>query len=357
MKIVVKTILFLCAVALSTSCKQTGTTGENQKRIVHVAQATIENQDSQKEFSFIARPFRSSELSFRVGGPIDRFEVYAGNYYKRGDIIAEIDPRDFHIRKERAGAIYNQAKAEFERVKVLHEKNNISASTFEKAKADYTSAKMAFETATNELNDTKLVAPFNGYVGEVYIEKYQDVKPTQPVISFVDIDRLKIEAYVTQDIAFNSQNLKELGLRFDATPDESYKAQVVEISKSTTPNNLSYLLTALLPNKDGKLLSGMSGKLFVDVPSVSSVSRNVTIPQTALCHRPTEGDYVWVVEARTGKVAKRKIVRGKLLPGGKVTVVEGLQVNEIVAVSGLRFLSDGVEVEMSRENHVTSASR
>ena len=47
---------------------------------------------------------------FRVGGPIDRFEVYAGNYYQRGDIIAEIDSRDFRIRKERAEAIYNQAK-------------------------------------------------------------------------------------------------------------------------------------------------------------------------------------------------------------------------------------------------------
>ena len=64
---------------------------------------------SEREFSFISKPFKETELSFRVGGPIDRFEVYAGNYYQRGDIIAEIDSRDFRIRKERAEAIYNQA--------------------------------------------------------------------------------------------------------------------------------------------------------------------------------------------------------------------------------------------------------
>ena len=39
---------------------------------------------------------------------------------------AEIDPRDFHIRKERAEAIYCQAKAEFERIEKLYEKNNVS---------------------------------------------------------------------------------------------------------------------------------------------------------------------------------------------------------------------------------------
>lgn len=54
-------------------------------------------------------------------------DVYAGNHYKQGSIIAEIDPRDFHIRKERAEAIYHQAKAEFERIEKLYEKNNVSA--------------------------------------------------------------------------------------------------------------------------------------------------------------------------------------------------------------------------------------
>ena len=50
------------------------------------------------------------QLSFRVGGPIDRFDVYAGNGYERGNIIAEIDPRDFRIRKERAEAVTAKAR-------------------------------------------------------------------------------------------------------------------------------------------------------------------------------------------------------------------------------------------------------
>ena len=93
-------------------------------------------------------------------------------------------------------------------------KDNLSASAYEKARADYTSAKTAFETATNELDDTRLIAPFDGYVGEVYIEKFQDVKATQPVVSFIDITQLKIEAYVTQDIALQAEKNKGSGCPF-----------------------------------------------------------------------------------------------------------------------------------------------
>ena len=211
-------MLLLGIAALFTSCAGGGDE-KKQDFIINTTKAVSVSGIANKEFSFIAQPFRTSELSFRVGGPIDRFDVYAGNHYKQGSIIAEIDPRDFRIRRERAEAVYQQAKAEFGRIQKLHDMGNISASAYEKAKADYTTAKAAFNTAAYELEDTRLIAPFNGYVGEVYIEKFQDVKATQPVISFIDIDRLKIEVYVTQDIAYAAQSLDSIQIRFDAQPE------------------------------------------------------------------------------------------------------------------------------------------
>lgn len=333
-------IVCLCLLA---ACGQ-GEKKTDEPIRIRIAEAKSLVPASEREFSFISKPFKETELSFRVGGPIDRFEVYAGNFYHRGDIIAEIDSRDFRIRKERAEAIYRQSKAEYERVQALYEKNNLSASAYEKAKADYASAKTAFDMATNELNDTHLLAPFDGYVGEVYIEKYQDVKATQPVVSFIDITQLKIETFVAQDIALQAGGIKEVGVRFDARPDTVYSARVVEISKSTTRNNLSFLMTALLPNRQGEWPAGVSGKVLLDLPSSSEVS-TVTIPQTALSHRPTEGDYVWTVDRGAGEVSKRKVTLGELLPDGKVEVKEGLQAGEMVAISKLRFLSENTLIE------------
>ncbi len=230
-------------------------TQDKQELSVSTSQVTALPQNGNKEFPFIARPFRTSELSFRVGGPIDHFDVYAGNRYEQGNIIAEIDPRDFRIRKERAEAVYRQSKAEFERIEALYRKENISASTYEKAKADYISAKTAFDTAVCELEDTRLTAPFTGYVGEVYIEKFQDVKATQPVVSLIDIHQLRIEIYVPQEIAYAAQSSDSIRICFDAIPGQTYRAKVIEVSKGTTRDlvdlELGVELAALLQDLAG----------------------------------------------------------------------------------------------------------
>lgn len=366
-----KFTFLLCLPLLLASCKGTSEPKASTTLNIKVATAQPLTENPNREFSFISKPFRTSELSFRVGGPIDRFEVYPGNYYRRGDLIAEIDPRDFRLRKERAEALHNQAKAEYDRIKVLYEKNNLSASAYEKARAEYTTARTAFETATNELNDTRLIAPFDGYVSEVYLEKFQEAKATQPVLSLIDINQLKVEAYVTQEVAFGPNKPAEVMLRFDADPSKTYPARVIEISKGTTRNNLSYLLTALLPNTEGSLLAGMSGKAFIDLtarvdakctkgdakstegdqkPATNATTAPLTIPQIALCHRPTEGAFVWVVDPSTQKVSKRPVSVGDLLPQSRVIITSGLTPGETVAVSGLRFLSDGDTIAIADQS-------
>ena len=346
MKIRLNPVLLVGIALLLVSCKGKDVKKEEGIEVNAVRVSSV-SAEGNTEFAFIAQPFRTSELSFRVSGPIDQFDVYAGSRYTRGSIIAGIDPRDFRIRRNRAEAAYLQAKAEYERVRILFEKENVAASVYEKAKAYYVSAKSSFETAVNELEDTKLAAPFNGYVGEVYLEKFQDVKASQPVISFIDIDRLKIEVYVTQDIACSIRPRDTIRLRFDTQPDRLYTANVVEVSKGTTRNNLSYLLTAILPNEENRLLSGMSGKALLQ--SAPVVSGSISVPQTALCHRPSVGDFVWVVSPETGRVTRQSVTVGELLPDGTVRIEEGLQAGEVVATSGLRFLSDGMEVSISEK--------
>ena len=65
--------------------------------------------------------------------------------------------------------------------------------------------------------------------------------------------------------------------------------------------------------------------------------------------RPTEGDYLWVVNSKTQQVTKRKVKKGDLLPNGYVSITEGLYPDETVANSGLRFLSDGMKISVENE--------
>ena len=60
---------------------------QSQDFIVRTTQAIPGFGQNTTEFPFIAQPFRTSELSFRVGGPIDRFEVYPVTLTNRGVLL------------------------------------------------------------------------------------------------------------------------------------------------------------------------------------------------------------------------------------------------------------------------------
>lgn len=338
-------VLSIC-VWLALSCGREAAPAEET---LVVTGAAVESCPAEPlhEFAFLAKPYSSVNLSFRVGGPLSGEVLLPGKFYRQGEVITTIDPRDFIIRRERAEAVYTQAQGEFKRVEALYKMNNVSASAYDKAKADWVSAKTAFETAANELNDTRLVAPFSGYLGEVFVERFQDVRPVQPVLNFVELDKLKIEAYVPQAVAAGAGALKEVALRFDLLPDKTFSARVTGITQSTLSNNISYLLTAEMENtRQSGLLAGMSGKMILEGKAgdkkAGEEPREVMIPQTALMHRPETGACVWVIEGNL--VSLRKVVPGDLITGGKIRIKEGLSEGEQVATCSLRFISQGLRV-------------
>lgn len=109
------------------------------------------------------------------------FDVQQGQFFRKGQLIAVIDERDFVIQKQRTEALYRQAEVDYARISSLYAKDNISGMNYEQAKANYERTKADYEAAVNAWEDSRLYAPFDGYVQQVHIERYQDVKPSVPV--------------------------------------------------------------------------------------------------------------------------------------------------------------------------------
>ncbi len=74
------------------------------------------------------------KLAFRVAGPIHRFTVEEGQFVRKGQVIAEIDPRDYELQLAATKAEYTQIKAEAERVIELHKRNSASTNDYDKAR-------------------------------------------------------------------------------------------------------------------------------------------------------------------------------------------------------------------------------
>lgn len=347
-----KILTSICLSLLFVACGGMDKEKTKSPVAVKVSLAEAANAGGKRDFTFISKPFKTTGLSFRVGGPVVGFEAQPGQFYAKGAVIAAIDDRDFVIRKQKAEAVFLQAEAEYKRIATLYERNNVSGSSYEKAKSDQAIARAAFETAANELEDTRLKAPFDGYVQEVNIERFQDVRPSQPVVTFIDLSKLKIEAYIPEDVAMEMRTIRDFshsGLEFvfDAVSGQPYTVSGVDISKSTTANNISFLLTAILENNDGRLLGGMTGKMSLTL-SPALLSGSVYIPQTGVCHRPGTGAYVWVLNPADNKVKSVPVEVGGLEKGNRVEILSGLSVGDCVVLTRHAFLSDNQVVTVQK---------
>lgn len=333
----------LCCIGILglTACTPT-TPSHVQVPEIRVITPETSGHDFRRNYTFISNPFRVTELSFRVGGPIRTFSIQNGQFFRKGELIAALDDRDFRIKEQRTGAIYRQAKADFQRIANLYEEDNISGMNYEKAKADHEKAKADYETAVNELNDTRLYAPFDGYVQQTYTERYQDIQPTTPIVRFIDLSRIKVEAYIPEEVALKYRTGKgpSCTITFNALPNQKYHPTDTYLTQSVTDNNISYLFTAILDNHDNTLFGGMSGTLELSYQETSiHSSQSLLIPQSAICHNETAGTFVWRIN-RQNHINKVPVKIGKVQKNDKIEILSGIAPNDKIAVTGLSALAE-----------------
>ena len=127
-----KKLLLLTIILCSlSSCKETATK-EKQPTTVRTAKAIETPKETTRSYTFISRPYRVTELSFRVGGPVKTFDVQNGQFFRKGELIASIDDRDYIIRQKRTATTLAQAESEYRRISALYERDNISAASFKR---------------------------------------------------------------------------------------------------------------------------------------------------------------------------------------------------------------------------------
>ena len=108
------------------------------------------------------------KLAFRVAGPIRKIYVNEGQYVKKGQLLAELDPRDYQIQFNATQAEYTQVKGEADRIIELYRRGSVSVNEYDKAVAARKRVTALYNAHRNALNDTRLKAPFDGYVQNKY---------------------------------------------------------------------------------------------------------------------------------------------------------------------------------------------
>ncbi len=293
------------------------------------------------------RAARRSELSFKVSGPLEKLPVVEGQLVEKGDLVAQILPRDFQTAINEAKARRLEAEQQYNRYKELYSKRQVSKADFDRYRALRDVARAQLEDAQNALKDTTLVAPFDGVIAKRYVENFQKVTEKEPIVYLQLIDKLEILINVPELMMaqFRQGGDIEVTAEFDSVPGNLYSLKVKEFSTDADPATQTYQVVLVMDQpEEANILPGMTAKVTAMSKEGTSGDNNILVPAIAVLNDADGKNYLWVFNRDSKAVTKTAIELGNLAGSENALVIGGLQGGEEIVISGVTKLRDGMEV-------------
>ena len=341
MKSFINRALLLSILTILWGC--TGNNEEQNEIIRKVKIEPVQQADSLavKYYPGIMKGAGEVNLAFRVAGPIKKILVKEGDYVKQGQLVAQMDTRDYEIQLQVAQAQHDQVEAEAGRVIELYNRKSVNENDYDKAVSGLKMVEAQLKNAKDQLNDTKLHAPVSGYIQKVNFLENEMTDAGMPVVSMIDVDYYLVEVeipvslYVERDAIISFTGVQP------SVSDKTFDLQLLSYSKKANNNQLYRMQLRLNPDNRLKLAPGMDVQVRIVLGTNGSMQ--TCVPLTALFNEKGK-TFVWVYQSGQN-VEKREVVTGKLTGDGRIRISDGLKPEEQIVVAGVNNLSDNERVE------------
>lgn len=344
------TALFTGLLLLNSSCNSKRT---EERGITHVRLFPVRNvgATSVQEFPGRVKAAEEVHMAFKVGGTLMNILVEEGDGVSKGQLVAEIDPRDYRVQLDAAEAEYMKVKSEAERVMALYADSVGTADAYDKARYGLRQITAKYENAQNQLADTKIYAPFDGYVQKRLFDSPTVVATGMPVVTLVSGGRQEIEINIPASTYINQHKMVSFRASFDFIPDQEIPLRLISIAPKANANQLYTMRLSLPQDVSPQPSPGMN--TMVKIESSDAAGRRVQIPSSALFKKEGKS-CVWVYDEKSGTVRLRTVTVEQLHTSGTTTVTRGLTEGELVVAIGVHKLTDGQKVEPMAEESETN---
>jgi RND family efflux transporter MFP subunit len=337
-----------------------------QVSVAKVLERRVKDWD---EFAGRLQAVETVEIRPRVSGYIDRVAFTEGSQVKRGDLLFVIDPRPYQADTDRAAADLKRyktsldlAQIELTRVQRLKDSGAVSQeelderkSTVAQAEANSAGAVAALESATLNLNFTRVTSPITGRVSRAEVTRGNLVTGGSNggtlLTSVVSMDPMYLyfegdeQAYLRYgQMARNGERPSSRDaanpVRVGLANEEGFPhtGQVDFVDNQLNPQTGTIRARAVLDNKDGMYTPGM----FARVQLLGSSEYAAILIDDRAVNTDQNQKYVFLLGANN-QVEYRRIKLGRVIDGLRI-VREGLKAGDIIIVNGAQRVHPGITV-------------
>lgn len=320
-------------------------------RKVKVAYPIADSPVANREFSGTIQEAAEVNLAFRVAGPIQNIYVKQGDFVKQGSLIAEIDPRDYEVQTGVYKAQYQQVKSEYERLAELNNRKSVSDNDFEKAEAGESMLRMKLQNANDQLNDTKLYAPFSGYIQSVKYQKGEMINTGMTVATLLDVKSYLVEVDLPMSFFVRKNDFIQFSCKQSMFPDSVYPLQLVGYQMKGSNNQLYRTTFKLDPKLNPQLAPGMSVQVLINYQT--QIENPLMVPLSALINEDGQ-TFVWKFDEKSSSVKKQLVETDGIAGEGTIRIVSGLNSNDLIIVAGVNVLREGEVVKRLEPTSATN---
>ena len=160
----------------------------------------MESYKITRDFPGKLLPAQQSNLAFEIPGKINVVKVDIGDAVKKGQILAELDNREATAQLKQAKAKYDLALQILNRYKDLRSEGHISIQDLDNANSEELIAKSQYEFYKVKLEQTKLIAPFDGVIQNRYLDTGSVISGGIPIVEI--LGSKNVEAHISIPLKF-----------------------------------------------------------------------------------------------------------------------------------------------------------
>ncbi|AOI81998.1 MdtA/MuxA family multidrug efflux RND transporter periplasmic adaptor subunit [Burkholderia cepacia] len=307
-------------------------------------------------------PLANVTVKTQLSGYLQSVSFQEGQIVRKGDVLAQIDPRPYQVALENAegthardAALLATARLDLKRYQTLLSQDSIASQTVDTQASlvkQYEGAvktdQAAIDSAKLNLTYARITAPVSGRVGLRQVDPGNYVTPgdTNGIVVITQLQPMSVIFTTSEDNL--PQILKQVnaGQKLSVTAYNRNNTVPLETGSLATLDNQidtstgTVKLRANFDNKEGMLFPNQ----FVNTRLLVDVMRNATIVPTSAVLTGSIGQFVYVVKP-DNTVTVRKVTVGPV-DGERTSIVSGVSLGERVVTDGSDRLREGAKISI-----------